>query len=121
MALFNIQLHHLRFFAAHGLYTEEKLVENEFEVNLSLQVKAPKTKITSIDQTINYARVYELTKEIVTKPEALLETLAMRIADTLRQQFPSLKKISVQVIKLHPPIASFSGSVSVTYSCKFKN
>ena len=120
MASFNIQLHHLRFTAAHGLYKEEALVQNEFEVNLSLTVKAPKEKVKSIEETINYAEVYQIVKEIFSKPEPLLETIAMTIAEELKFRFPALKKIAVQIIKLHPPITGFTGSVSVTYNRKFK-
>ncbi|HEX8316691.1 MAG TPA: dihydroneopterin aldolase [Flavisolibacter sp.] len=119
MSSFTIQLHHLRFFASHGVYKEETAVGNEFEINLSMEVKAPKEMIRSIDETINYAEVHRIIREIFSTRQQLLETLTMMIADETKKQFPALKKITVQISKLHPPIASFTGHVSVTYTKKF--
>jgi dihydroneopterin aldolase len=116
---FTIQLNNLRFFAPHGHYEEEGQTGNEFEVNIALTAKAPKTKVTSLEEVINYAEVYSIAKGIFLNRKALLETLAMEIAEELKQQFPSIKKISVQIIKLHPPITAFSGSVAVTYKTSY--
>ena len=116
---FTIQLNHLRFFAAHGIYAQEAQAGNAFELNISLQVEAPATTITSLEQTINYAEVYRITKSIFEIRRNLLETLAMEIADSLKQSFPSLREVTIQIIKLNPPITSFSGSVSVTYHKDF--
>lgn len=120
MASFIVQLHGLRFFAKHGVYEEERSTGNEFEVNISLKVKAPKENVSSLQQTVNYAEVYRLTKEIFLTPTPLLETLAQEIARTIKQAFPSVKKISVQIIKRHPPIVSFTGSVSVRFQKTYK-
>lgn len=120
MASFTIQLHQLRFFAEHGMYEEERKVGNEFEMNISLVVKSPKEKITSIQQTISYSEVYRITKEIFAERKPLLETLAMEIAEELKLQFPSIKQLSIQIIKLNPPITSFIGSVSITYEKRYK-
>ncbi|GAA4734054.1 dihydroneopterin aldolase [Flavisolibacter ginsenosidimutans] len=115
MASFIIQLHGLRFLANHGVFEEERTTGNEFEVNISLKVEVPKETISSLHQTVNYAEVYRITKEIFSTPTPLLETLAQDVAEAIKQAFPSLIKISVQIIKLHPPIVSFTGSVSVIY------
>lgn len=120
MSSFVISLHNLRFYAAHGVYEEERTAGNEFEVNLSLTVKAPKETLSSIEQTINYADVHRIVKERFQRPTPLLETLAMELAENIRQRFPSLKKISVEIIKLHPPVVSFTGGVSVTYQKRYR-
>lgn len=116
---FTIQLHNLRFFSPHGLFAEEALSGNAFEVNLSLTTEAPAEIVNSLEQTINYADVYSITKAVFDVRRDLLETLAMEIADHLKKAFPQLQKASVQIIKLNPPIAAFSGSVSVTYHKDF--
>lgn len=102
------------------MYAEEAQVGNEFEVHLALTVKAPKAELTSLEDSINYAEVYRIVKDIFSVRKAFLETLAMEIAKALKKQFPSLQKASVQISKLHPPITQFTGSVSVTYQTKFK-
>ncbi|RYZ28582.1 MAG: dihydroneopterin aldolase [Chitinophagaceae bacterium] len=118
-ATFSVQLHKLHFSAAHGLYEEEKLVGNEFEVNLSMVIDAPEKTLTKIEDTINYAEVHRITKEIFLKPTPLLETLAMEIAGAVKKEFSFLKSIQIQIIKLHPPITGFTGSVSVSYHKDF--
>ena len=120
MAIFTIQLHGLRFFATHGLYDEEQSVGNEFEVNLSMDITAPKEKPVSLEDSINYADVHQIIKGVMERREALLETLAMTIAEQVKEKFPALKKISVQIVKLQLPIISFTGSASVTYKKKYK-
>ena len=102
------------------MFEEEALVGNSFEVNLSLTVKAPEKVVTSLDDTINYAAVYGIVKDILTVQRALLETLAMEITEELKKQFPSIRIATIQIIKLHPPISAFTGSVSVTYTKKFR-
>ena len=92
---------------------------NEFEVNLSLEVEAPEVPVSSIHQTVNYADVYRMVKDVFLTPQPLLETVAQNIAEAVKQQHSSLKEISVQIIKLYPPIVSFTGSVSVTFKRRY--
>ena len=112
---FTIELQGLRLFAEHGMYQEELLVGNEFEVNISLDVKAPKKTISSIEQTINYVEVFRITQEVFSKRRQMMETCAMEIADTLQRQFNQIEKITVSIKKITPPIINFTGSVAVTY------
>ncbi len=107
-------------FGYHGIYEEEKILGNEFEVNISMKVNRSKEDKISINDTINYADVYELIKEIFNQREDLLETICINISKSIKQKFPQLKKISVQIIKLHPPIPAFIGSVSVTYQKNYR-
>lgn len=120
MGRFTIELKSLRFFAEHGMYQEEMKVGNEFEVDVSIECKSPKKKITSIDQTINYVEVYRIIQEEFAVRRFLLETLAMEIAEKLQMQFNEIENISISIRKMNPPITNFSGSVAITYSKTFK-
>ena len=115
-ASFKIDLLGLRFFGEHGMYQEELKVGNEFEIDVSLECKAPKKVITEIDHTINYVEVYRIVQEEFANRQLLLETCAMKIADKIQEQFPELENVSIVIRKLNPPIINFSGSVSVTYT-----
>ena len=117
---FTIELKGLRFFAEHGMYHEEMLVGNEFEVDVLIGCKSPKKKITSIEQTVNYVEVYRILQEEFAQRRFLLETLAMDIADKIETQFNEIEKISICIRKMNPPITNFSGSVAVSYSKTFK-
>ncbi len=117
---FTIELRGLRFFAEHGMYPEEKKVGNSFEVDAFITTPAPKKKISSIGQTINYVEVYRIIQEVFATPDQFLEGLATEIGDRLYQQFPEMKKLVICIRKLSPPITNFSGSVGVSYTRSFK-
>ena len=119
-SIFSVQIHNLRLFGYHGLHEEEKILGAEFEVNISMKVKAFEEDKVTIGDTINYADVYQLVKEIFNQREDLLETICITISTAIKDKFPQLRKMSIQIIKLHPPISSFVGSVSVTYKKKYK-
>jgi 7,8-dihydroneopterin aldolase/epimerase/oxygenase len=117
--LLTIELNKLRFFARHGLYAEEIKTGNEFEVNLSVSYLAETIVITDIAETINYVSLYELIKTVMQKPTPLLETVIMTIAEKIYQQFPHIKKTSISIAKLHPPIAKFIGEVGARYEKEY--
>ena len=102
------------------MYEEERAVGNEFEVDISLSIKAPKDKIKSLQDTVNYAEVYRITKELFSTRRPLLETLAMEIAEALKEQFSEIREISIAIKKLNPPIIGFTGYVGVKYERSYK-
>ncbi|HYH15133.1 MAG TPA: dihydroneopterin aldolase [Flavisolibacter sp.] len=115
-----IQLENVRFFAAHGLYKEEALLGNEFEVDASISYKAPKKVVGHIEETVDYVKVYQLIEEVMLQQQELLETCAMIIADRIQQQFPYVKNVTISIRKIHAPITNFAGRVGVKYSKRFK-
>ena len=117
---FTIELKGLRFFAEHGMYNEERKVGNEFEVDVIISCKSPRKLITSIHQTINYVEVYRIVQEEFAIRKFLLETCAMQISDKLEKQFPEIKKLTISIRKLNPPITNFSGSVAINYTKTIK-
>ena len=117
--IITIELKQLRFFAFHGLYEEEKKIGNEFEVNLSVSRVAKPPVITSLSQTLNYSDLYELLNKEMKKPRALLETLAMELVQLIHLSFEGVKKVDIEIYKLHLPIKRFSGMAGVKYSKSF--
>jgi dihydroneopterin aldolase len=114
-AQFTIELKGLRFFAEHGLYPEEQLIGNEFEVDVAIHYQAPE-RITSIKETINYVDVFHIVKENFMKRQQLLETCALQIAGKLQEHFPQISQLTISIRKLNPPISNFTGSVGFTYT-----
>ncbi len=114
-----ISLHKLAFYAFHGVYGEEKEMGNDFEVNLDVYFPEPASTITRLDQTINYAALYELVKKRMQIPEPLLETLAMDIAAQCRKEFPIIAEINVSISKISMPLLNFRGNISVSYHKKY--
>ena len=112
--MFTINLHNLIFHAYHGVYDEEKILGNTFEVNVALEF-LPDKPITSLEHTINYATVYQIIKQQMALATPVLETLAQELAQKIYDFDNRIKSISVSVEKKNPPISNMEGSVSVHY------
>jgi 7,8-dihydroneopterin aldolase/epimerase/oxygenase len=118
-AKMTIELRDLHFQAFHGLYEEERKTGNEFRVGLLAEYIPTEEVITSINDTVNYADLFNIIKEAMKSPVNLLETLAMDMAKTIHERFPQVIKIKISVYKLYPPIATFNGEVGVSYEQEY--
>jgi len=114
-----IRLEKLRFYGYHGLYVQEQKLGAWFELDLVLEWPDPAAPVRYLHETINYVAVYDLVKERMTRPEELLETLAMELAQRLKEHFPALDAVDIRVAKINPPLLNFQGTVAVEYRKKF--
>ena len=112
--MFTINLHNLTFHAYHGVYEEERILGNDFEVNVSVSFEADEP-VTSLQHTINYVSIYKIVKQRMDVPLPLLETLAQELTQEIYDFDNRIKTISVSVEKKNPPISNMEGSVSVHY------
>ena len=100
-----IELKNMRFFAHHGIFSQETVVGNEFMVNLHIEADLSKAcKTDNIDDTINYAGVYELVKSEMLKPSQLMENAAYRILERIKASFPQIVHLEVRMAKMNPPV-----------------
>ena len=60
----------------------------------------------------------ELVKKVMNEPDALLESIVINICNQILAQFSIVDEVHISIKKLHPPIASFQGSVGVSYTLK---
>jgi len=116
--MFTIHLHNLRFFSFHGVHDEEQVLGNDYEVSADVSFDTAGA-ITKLHQTINYVKIYEVIKQRMNTPTALLETVAQDLADGIYQIDKRITSISISIKKVHPPIANFTGSVGVSYKKDF--
>lgn len=111
-----IHLKDMEFYGFHGVLPEETKLGQRFRVNVSLAVDVKVAGETDeLEHTVNYAEVYDLTREIVAgKPfkliEALAETIASRILKSYTEQ---VKGVRVELIKPDPPIPGHLREVAV--------
>jgi 7,8-dihydroneopterin aldolase/epimerase/oxygenase len=113
--LMTIEVKDMRVFAGHGVHSEEAVAGNEFLVSVSVSFQ-PDGKINSLAGTVDYVKVAEIIRTEMKERKHLLETLAQNIAASLRSTFSNVKKVTVNIQKLTPPINNFSGVVGVTYT-----
>jgi dihydroneopterin aldolase len=108
-----ISLNKLLFVGYHGLYPEEKKLGNNYAVEVDIDFNPKQAIIDQLDQTIDYVHVYAIVKKWMEIPTPLLETLVGKIADDILSSQILANKVFVKITKLHLPISSFEGNVSV--------
>ncbi len=113
---FTIELKDLRFHAAHGLHEEEKIAGTRFVVDVSVVTLPLEQSVDSIQDTVDYVKVYEIVSAVMKHPTPLLETCCELIAGGIRRDFTIVSSISVTITKLSPPIPNFIGTVGVSYT-----
>lgn len=100
-----IRLNGLKFYARHGVLSQERTVGAWFTVDLCLQTDLEKAALSDdLNDTLNYALVYERVRQVMDEPSLLVETAAGRIAKALFDEFPKIEKLTVRLIKDNPPV-----------------
>ncbi|HJV20732.1 MAG TPA: dihydroneopterin aldolase [Sediminibacterium sp.] len=114
--MMQIHLHELRFFAFHGLYEEERILGNHFEVNMDISYNPVSLPVNQLYDTINYVSVYELIADRMAIATPLLETLATEIAMSVLNRFSMAEQVVVSIYKLGAPIENFEGKLGVSFT-----
>ncbi|MEO7045781.1 MAG: dihydroneopterin aldolase [Ferruginibacter sp.] len=115
----SVQLHNLLFNAFHGIHQEEKIIGNEYMVDAILEFHEMDEEIEHIDETINYATLYDIIKYNMSIPTPLLETVVMKTGNEIHKKFPEIKSISISIKKMNPPIEGMRGFAEVCWNKKF--
>lgn len=111
---FEISLNNLRFYSYHGVFNEERVTGNEFEVNLTIKLPyKEEMNEDRLDYTVSYADLFSIVKKEMDRPRKLLETVAIEIVKGIQRKFPELKGGSIEIEKKRPPIPEMIGTASV--------
>ncbi|MDE6310914.1 MAG: dihydroneopterin aldolase [Muribaculaceae bacterium] len=101
----SIELTGLRYHAFHGVLPSERVIGNEFEVDIRLEFNASQAMETDdLAATVDYGAAVGIVTDEMAVPSALIEHVAGRIRKALREAFPMVTGGSVRVSKLAPPI-----------------
>jgi dihydroneopterin aldolase len=114
-----IHLHNIILFAYHGIYEEERVTGNTFEVNVDVVYDDEERNFEHIGHTINYEELYGIIKQEMQTATHLLEKVCLEIICAISQRYPFIKEASVSIYKLKAPIEGLDGKVGVTLSRKF--
>lgn len=109
-----IVLEQVRFHAYHGVLPQERLTGNDYVVDLRVKYDVEAATISDqVEDTLNYAEVYQVLAQEMAIPSALIERVAGRIANRLERKFPAIEAISLKIIKLNPPMGADSHGAGV--------
>ena len=100
-----IELEGMEFKAYHGCLEQEKIRGNSFTVDFrgELDLSAA-AESDNLNDTLNYADIYEIIADEMSIPSELLENVAGRIVKAIEKRFPELSSFSVRVSKKKPPV-----------------
>ena len=100
-----IELEGMQFRDYHGCLETEKIAGNDFVVDFKGQVEmAAAIESDKLEDAVNYALIYNIVKEEMSKPSNLLEHVAGRIVKAIAAEFPQFVTFSVTVSKKRPPV-----------------
>jgi dihydroneopterin aldolase len=116
---YTIHLEKLILWGHHGLYAEEIKTGQWFEIDIDFSFSSD-LKITSIEQTIDYSKIYALVKQRMHIATPLLETLSDDLIDEIIALYPAIDRIKITIFKQQPPIVQFQGRVGVTLEKKIR-
>ncbi len=109
-----IALEGMQFYAYHGVYEEEQIIGNTFEVDIYITTDFEKAiEEDNIHETINYETVYLICETEMRKKVKLLETLTENIISALKFQFVSIEEIRIKVSKKNPLPGAVVASSSI--------
>jgi dihydroneopterin aldolase len=113
--MLTVSLHGVRLHAPHGLYPQEHILGNDFEVDVAVHM--PVRDSHAQWPFVDYTLLNQVVNEVFQQPGQLLETFVQNIYNELKAKVPDAEKIKVAVRKLHPPM---QGDVKYSQVC-FEN
>ena len=99
-----IVLEGMRFYGFHGVNPEERVLGQEYLVDLAVEMDLAKAGASDrVEDTISYAHIYRAVRDVMEgEPRNLLEAAAQSVADRILAEFP-VNSVAIRVKKPHPP------------------
>ena len=112
-------LKNVRFRAFHGVLPQERLVGGDFLLNLRVGYPIEKgMESDEVEDTLNYAALFDLVRQEMNKPSQLLEHVAGRIVKTIMEAFPAVSSVDLELTKLNPPMGADSDGAGIFLNVK---
>ena len=106
--MYLVRLNQLKYRTTHGLYSQEKLIDNVFEVSLEVETDRLLSKCNNIEDLIDYVSLKDVCDKYMTKHFNLLEDILAHISSDVLEMYPDSKGY-VSIKKCPPP---FGGDVA---------
>ncbi|NIK90911.1 dihydroneopterin aldolase [Mangrovimonas sp. CR14] len=116
-----ITLQNIRVFSHHGCLKEETKIGSDYRVDLEIEADLKKSsKTDQLSDTVDYVFLNKVVREEMKIPSHLLETVAKRILQRILKEDKLVKKATVWVSKLNPPIGGDVEMVTIKMTEKKK-
>ena len=110
-----LELKGMRFHAFHGCLPQERVNGGEYVVDFSVRMDVGRAaQSDELGDALDYSKVYAIVREQMEIPSNLIESVAGRIAASIRAAFPELPPFTVKLTKLAPPVGGVCEGASIT-------
>ncbi|MBT8384158.1 MAG: dihydroneopterin aldolase [Bacteroidia bacterium] len=114
-----IKVRNIRLYAYHGCLDEEGKIGSEYRVDLCVKADlSTSAKTDKLSDTVDYVQLNKIVKEEMAVRSKLLETVANKILGRILTEIAIVKKATVEVSKVNPPIGGNVAMVSIKMSRK---
>ena len=109
-----IKVENIRVFANHGCLKEETAIGSDYRVDLEVKADLSTSAISDeLKDTVDYVFLNKVVREEMSKPSKLLETVAKRILTRIFNEDQLVRKATVSVSKINPPIGGDVAMVTI--------
>lgn len=98
-----VALRKVRFFSPIGYYPEERILGNEFIVDVQVWFPFDNQEADELANTINYEELYQMLCAIMRKERKLLESAAEEMISGIRARYGFVDEARVSICKTTPP------------------
>ena len=114
-----ILLQGLQYHAFIGVGEQEQVVGNDYVLDLRISYPlaaaafAAAMKSDDVDDTLNYADVFNIVSDVMKQPSKLLEAAAGKIVNELLARYIQLESIDLKLVKKNPPMSADCHSAGI--------
>ena len=109
-----IRVEDIRCYAYHGCMDEEGIIGTDFSITVEVKTDlSASAKSDKLSDTVDYVAISSVVQEEMSTRSKLIEHVAQRILNRLMQEFPSVEKSKVVIVKHKAPIQGDVQRVSV--------
>lgn len=98
-----VALRNVRFFSPIGYYEEERILGNEFFVDVLVYFPFRNPNAEDLTNTINYEELYQLLCKVMEKERKLLESAAEELLSDIQTRYNFLNEVRISIRKTTPP------------------
>jgi dihydroneopterin aldolase len=108
-----LMLQGMEFFSYHGCFKEEQIIGAKYLVDLTVELDTSQAEVSDrLNDTLNYTSLYSVIKQEMEQKSFLIEHVAYRIKESLKQSHGNIESIELKISKINPPVGGKMKDVS---------
>jgi 7,8-dihydroneopterin aldolase/epimerase/oxygenase len=112
-----IKVDGIQCYAHHGCLNEEALIGGRYVVNVSIVTDfTAAAEEDDLSKTVDYCDVARIVQEEMAIRSKLIEQVGHRMVTRLQSELEGIHELTLEIIKLSPPIQGEVKQVSVVFS-----